>query len=208
MLLIDTDMLVLHAAAGTLPQVVRRLGYRMADARRLAAASHQIRKGRGFRDAFGTAVLERVLPDVEPIEVIAPVDDVTLLDQLNRLMDPGEALLFATAVVRPGSLLCTGAKRAIQALAAYGPADCVAALQGTVVTLEAVLWCLLQQMGAGALQDAYRVAASHRTLRVMLSETAAGSDAACAASIRSYYRDIASTAGGLLYNPDPHQLGC
>jgi hypothetical protein len=175
----------------------------MADVRRLAAASHQVLRSRSFRDAYGSEVLAAVLPAVEGIPVIGPLDNLDLLDRLNPLMDPGEALLFASAAGQPASLLCTGDKRAIQALAADGPADCVAALQGRVVTLEAVLWCLLQERGARALHEAYRVAPRHRTLRVVLSETAAGSNEACAASIRSYYRDLARTAAGLLYCPDP-----
>ena len=207
MLLIDTDMLILLAASGTLAKVVAQLGFEMKDVRRLAAASHQARKSKSFRDLYGASVLEKVLPQIESIAVVEPAADLALLDQLSGLLDPGEAMLVAIATAQHGSVLLSGDKRAILALGSAGPQQCIDALQGRVVTLEAVLWVLLKEVDSVSLRNVFLVAPAHKTLRVVLSESAATSNETCAAAIRSYYNDMHTGANGLLFNPEPGELG-
>jgi hypothetical protein len=203
MLLIDTDMLVLLAASGLLDRAVTKLGYETKDVRRLAAATHQIRKSKALRDQYGAEALEAALPRIVAIAVVAPAANMDLLDLLNESMDPGEAQLVAVAAGKCDTLLISGDKRAIRDLVACGNADCIQSMQGRIVTLEALLWILLQELEPKTLHAALLVAGSHKTLRIVFSESNLASSDGCALAVRSYFIDASQGAAGLLYNPDP-----
>ena len=201
MLLIDTDMLVLLAASGLLDRVVDQLGFKFEDMRCLAAATHQIRRSRSLRNQYGSEVLAALMPKVETIAVVEPATDLELLNRLNALMDPGEALLVAIAVSRSESLFVTGDKQAIRKLASCGDSHCIQALQGRIVTLEVVLRNLTNTLDTRALRDAFQVALNHKTLRVIFSDVNLNSDAGCETAISSYLSNVRLLSGGMLYDP-------
>jgi len=206
-LLLDTDMLVLLVASKTLEIVVRRLGYTQSAVRRLPAAIHQIRKSTSFRNTYGEAVLQRIAPLIEGVPEAPAPRDRKLLDNLNDVVDVGEAMLMALAVEDKCTLLASGDKRAIIDLAGSEFAgDCVEKLQGRIVCLEAVLLILVTEYNAQEVRAAFSPVISYKTLKILLSEHAVADEDRCLSGIRSYYNDIAKTTRGLLFDPSPDCL--
>lgn len=206
MLLVDTDMLVLLIASGYLDQVAESLGFARDDIRCLPAAIHQVRRSASFRDTYGTDVLQRTVPQIEAVRVIETAKDSALLEQLNDCVDPGEAILIAAALEHDGSLLMSGDKRAVRALAARGPPACIETLRDRVVTLEAVLWLLLKKHAVSEVRNSFDCVIQHRTLRIVLSDSAVADGAECRSAVRSYFNELCREAKGLLFNPDPDGL--
>jgi len=206
-LLVDTDILIALASSGTLESVASKFGFAVNQLRRLDAAVPQIRRGKRFRDVYGEAVLCRILPVVESLEVIDAPNNLELLDQLNRHMDSGEALLLAAAIENGCPYVLTGDKNAVRALAESRINACIRALQGRIVILEAVLWMLVAENQPAEVREWFRDLTDHKTLRVVLSEHVTVDHATCQGAIRSYYDEVYRDANGLLYNPDPDRLG-
>ena len=203
LLLIDTDILVLLAASGLLEQVTSSLGYESSQLRRLAAAPHQIRKSKSFRDQFGQAVLLKIEPIVAMILAAEAPTNLELLDELNstEFIDEGEAQLMALAASQHLSLLVTGDKRAVIALAASTAHSCIGALQGKIVSLEAAILILLTKIQACELRKAFSAVLQHKTLRIVLSESTTTNHKNCVAAVESYYEDLRRQSSGLLINP-------
>jgi len=206
-LLVDTDMLILLAATGLLERVATSLGYTIAQMRRLPAAPHQIQRGRRFRDTYGQDVLQRVAPIISTIKEADLPSDLDLLGALTNLVDPGEAQLMAIAARDRCTLLVSGDKRAIAGLAESNATSCIQSLQGKIVSLEAVLWSLLSEDSAEDVRKAFAPVLNHKTLKIVLSEHAVADHSRCRAGVISYYNDLHRQAKGVLYNPDPDQLG-
>lgn len=206
-LLVDTDILIALASSGTLESVASKFGFAVNQLRRLDAAVPQIRRGKRFRDVYGEAVLCRILPIVESLEVIDAPNNLELLDQLNGHMDSGEALLLAAAIENRCPYVLTGDKNAVRALAESRINACIRALQGRIVILEAVLWMLVAEHQPAEVREWFRDLTDHKTLRVVLSEHVTVDHATCQGAIRSYYDEVYRGANGLLYNPDPDRLG-
>lgn len=207
MLLLDTDMLVLLLASGTMECVVRQLGYNIEDVRRLPAAIHQVRKSSSFRNTYGEAVLQQIAPLIERIPEVPFTHDLELLDTLCDVVDVGEAQLMALAAENKCALLASGDKRAINDLAgSHAAKDCLRKLQGRIICLEAVLWMLVNHSGAQKTREAFSPVMSHRTLKILLSEHAVAQEERCLGGILSYFNDLAKTSDGLLYNPEPDRL--
>lgn len=203
LLLIDTDVLVLLAASGFLGHVASSLGYASSQLRRLSAAPHQIRKSKSFRDQFGQEVLLKVEPIVATILAAEPPADLDLLHDLNSMdfIDEGEAQLMALAASQPSSLLVTGDKRAVIALAGSTAYSCIDALKGKIVPLEAALLILLAKTQACDLREAFFSVLQHKTLRIVLSENTTSNHDSCTEAVQSYYDDLHRQTNGLLIKP-------
>ena len=206
-LLLDTDMLVLLTAAGMLESIAHHLGYAPHQIRRLPAAVHQVRKSKRFRDTYGEAVLQLIVDLISEIKEIDPPADLDLLDVLNATMDPGEAQLVAIAVAQECTLLASGDKRAIADLTRSGASDCIKAMSGRIVSLEAVLWILVGAADPRQIRAAFLPVLGHATLRIVLSEHAVADGERCREGIRNYFNDLDRHAFGMLYNPAPDKLG-
>lgn len=206
-LLVDTDMLILLAATGLLEHVAASLGYPIAQVRRLSAAPHQVRKSKRFRDTYGEGVLQRVEPAIKTIKEADPPSDLDLLEDLKNLVDPGEAQLMAIAARDRCTLLVSGDKRAIAGLAESNATSHIESLQGKIVSLEAVLWSLLSERPAEDVRETFAPVLNHKTLKILLSEHMVADQGRCRAGVMSYYNDLHRQAKGVLYNPDPDQLG-
>lgn len=206
-LLLDTDMLVLLTAAGLLDSVAHHLGYAPDQIRRLPAALHQVRKSKRFRDTYGEAVLQRIVAPISAIKEVEPPTDLELLDVLNATMDPGEAQLVAIAASQECTLLASGDKRAIGSLMRSGASDCIKAMSGRIVSLEAVLWILIGATDPRQIRTSFLPVLGHATLRIVLSEHAVADQERCRDGIRNYFNDLDGNALGMLYNPAPDKLG-
>lgn len=191
---------MLLAASGLLERVTSSLGYEYSQLRRLAAAPYQIRKSKSLRDQFGQEVLLKVEPIVATIIAAEAPTNLELLDELNstELIDAGEAQLMALAASQPLSLLVTGDKRAVIALAASTAHLSIGALQEKIVPLEAALLILLTKIQACELRQAFSDVLQHKTLRIVLSENTTTNHEDCVNAVQSYYDDLRQQASGLL----------
>jgi hypothetical protein len=190
-LLIDSDVFVLFAAAGLLDRAIACLGFDRDDARRLDALPSMLRKGKKFED----------LTDVEREAAltwcyrIAPFRESPNPDTMQKLagianIEPGEATLFATCHDNPVAVLFTGDKRALQALAKRARTFC-AKLSGRVACLEQVLVAMVTADGVGAVYAALAVRAQHhKVLIVCFSEVHRVDQAACLSFLRSYINKV------------------
>lgn len=207
LLLVDTDMLVLLTASGTLPEVVSLLGYAMEQVRRLPAAPHQVRKSSKFRETYGEPLLRGILDDVAAVREIDAPGDHELLERFGNAIDPGEAQLFTIATNEPCALLVTGDKRALRSVSNRHEMLPLQQLAGRVICLEAVLLLLVRQRGAAAVRAAFSPVIGHRTLSVVLSQNTVRADDTCIAALRSYFDKLFAETGDLLYDPDGRAQG-
>jgi len=206
LLLIDTDMLVLLGGSGTLADVISSLGFAINQCRRLAAATHQLQRGRAFKDAFQASVLQAAL---RTAQTIAPLSEATtdpgVLDALAQVsdIDPGEAGLLAMLSEHSGCYLSTGDKRALVALATRKEvAEVRRRVSGRVICLESVLRLLVVRNGASAMAHAFQPLRTHRTIAILLSDPQTSSQEVCLQGIDSYLNALLQQTGdGFLHLP-------
>lgn len=206
LLLIDTDMLVLLGGSGTLDEVLAALDFEPQHSRRLAAATHQLQRGRAFKDNYRATVLQAALRTAHAIAPLTerPVDPA-ILDALAGVsnIDLGEAELFALLAEHEGYYLTTGDKRALVALATREElTELRQRVAGRIIRLESVLKLLVDRNGAKKTAQAFRTLRTHRTIGVLLSDPQARSDDVCRQGIDSYLNDLnRKTGGGFLFLP-------
>jgi hypothetical protein len=206
LLLIDTDMLVLLGGSDTLLAALELLGFQAAQTRRLAAAVHQLERGRSFKDAYAGSVLQAALRAARTVEPIReqPADPL-LLDRLAGTsgVDLGEAELFALLAEHEGYYLTTGDRRSIVALATNENLAAVRErVAARIVCLESILRLLVARNGAKATALAFHALRTHKTIAVLLSDSQAQSNEVCLQGIDSYLNDlIRKTGEGFLFLP-------
>ncbi|MFB3907060.1 MAG: hypothetical protein ACE15D_01525 [Candidatus Eisenbacteria bacterium] len=145
LLLVDTDAFCKLGIAGLLGDVPGLFDLGFTDCRRLPALLYMLRRGR-LPKLYGAEACEALLSAVERVAGLSPPSDAWL-DRLAHIpaIDPGEALLFASAA-ESGHLVLSGDKRALEAVKDVpGFAE---ALSGRIVVLEAALLGLCERHGA------------------------------------------------------------
>lgn len=207
LLLIDTDMLVLLGGSETLSIVLDLLGFRMDQARRLAAATCQLQRGRRFKDAYPAPLLQSAFRTAGMIAPITePPRDLELADRLARVsaIDPGEAQLFALLAEHPAYYLTSGDKRALTAVGQERELSGLRErIRGRIICLESILKLLVMKSGAAAIGAAFEVLRRHKTLSVLLSATQTKDDQTCLQGIDSYIKDLVTQTGhGFLHLPE------
>lgn len=207
LLLVDTDLLIVLCGSGMLAKAAASLGFTPDAVRRLSAAPHQIRRSKRFRDVYGEPLLRRIQSDVEEMEEAPSPTDSEVLSTLNQYVDSGEAVLMATTIEHSSTLLATGDKNAIRNLAQCREDACIRALQGRIVTLEALLWLFVEEDGVDAVREAFKELMGHKSLRVIFGGDQQVHSDRCRSAIQSYYDELHQVARGLLFNPAPYDLG-
>lgn len=122
-------------------------------------------------------------------------------EPLLEVVDPGEALLFATAADLDDGVVATGDKRACLGVAtAPSLSHLRPRLAGRVLCFEGALELLLARLGFPALAAALTpVRDYNQTLRLVLSEASATSEEHFREGISSYLGSLERQAGQLLY---------
>jgi hypothetical protein len=191
-LLLDTDAFCKLAIGQLLTDAVHALGTDLGECRRLPALPQMLRRGTLPR-SYGSEACQRLLKIAESIAVI-PNADAVWLDRLASVtdIDPGEALIFATAAQR-GLLVLTSDKRALRAL--KGVNGFPDALEHHVVVLEAILMVLCDQIGSPAVRQRLGLLAkSDKTLHVCFS----ADNPDPRSSLESYFQSLAAEVDPLL----------
>jgi hypothetical protein len=126
-----------------------------------------------------------------------------MFEELSALdfVDEGEAQLLTLAASQQATVLVTGDKRAVIALAQSIAHSCVKALQGRIVPLEATLLILLAKIQARELRQAFSAVLQHRTLGIVLSENTTSNHEKCVEAVQSYFEHLRRQSNGLIINP-------
>ena len=113
--LVDSDAFCKLAASGLLSDAAVLFHAELGDCGRLPALPHMLRRGR-LRRMYGTRVCERLIPLAERMPPVVG-SPTSWLEELAHIpdIDPGEAILFATAADRRIPVV-TGDIRSLRAL--------------------------------------------------------------------------------------------
>lgn len=207
LLLIDTDVLVLLSASGTLEAAIQMLGFDLANARRLPAAISQLERGSRFREDYPATALRTALRQARRIQPVTTIPEhAANLDLLSAVsgIDYGEAQLFAMLAENPSHLLTTGDKRGLIALACDPSlATLRSRVAGRVICLETVLRLLVDADGAASIGEPLTAAApQHKTLQVVFSPVNMTDTARCLAALDTYIADLEQQVrSDFLYKP-------
>ena len=183
-LLVDTDAFLKLAAADLLDEVLVLLGISRTRCALLPALPYMLERGR-LRKRYGDFECDRLRKIADEFPV-APESSSDWLDVLSTEpgIDPGEAQLFALAAER-GIRILTGDKRALEALAKVH--DIHPHLSGNVITLEAVLTGLAEQMPDAQLRPKGSVLGQHDQ---MAKSVFASMSTDLGEALDSYIRDM------------------
>lgn len=197
LLLVDSDAAILLAASGLFGQLLEALDLEVAQARRLDALPHMLRKSRKARKYRD---LMEILLDW--CEKVAPIEDAAEDDEVRQLLvrddiDPGEAGLFALLYENPGYLLTTGDKRSLRELASSEDLQVVRqSLSGRVICLETAVELLVAKLGIQRVAEAFTpLRPYNRTLSVIFSRGEETSETDCLEALRSYIRELTEDVG-------------
>ncbi len=196
---LDSDIFILCAGAGLLPDLVEAAGFEISKSRRLRPLPHMLRKGR-IPKKYSVAAIEKAVAWCSNIPAAVGPPSAALVEQLLRVpgIDAGEAFLFAL-VAESDSAIATGDKRACLALHA---SDCPAkdALKGKVVCFETALWMFLGRLEYATLAKALAPAMEYnRTLRALLPQGEETIESSFREGLKSYTADLESKVGDLLF---------
>ena len=182
-LLVDSDAFCKLAASGLLSDTAALFNAELPECGRLPALPYMLRRGRLPR-TYGVAACKRLIPLAESMP---PVVDppVSWKEQLTHIpdIDPGEAILFATAADQRLPVV-TGDIRSLRALKNLDRFP--EALEGRIGVLEAVLLALCGQLGTAAVRSRVEaVLQADTVMRICFSPEVGEPEL----GLRSYLRD-------------------
>ena len=149
-LLVDSDAFCKLAASDLLSDAAMLFGAELPDCGRLPALPYMLRRG-GLPRTYGPRVCDRLIPVAESMPAIRQVAN-SRLEQLALIpaIDPGEAIIFATAADLQLPVL-SGDVRAMRALKRLDGFPEV--LGSRIVLPEAVLLALCRELGTAAVRE-------------------------------------------------------
>jgi hypothetical protein len=182
-LLFDTDLFCKLGVSGLIDPTLAMLKVDHADCRRLPALPHMLRRGSLVR-RYGAERCSTLLGVAESIGPL-PSASAEWLEPLRPLsnVDPGEVQLLAVAA-ESSLLLVSGDKRALREAAALG--DYQRALAGRVVTFEAALLGLVEEIGVDRLREALKPLETDMVVKICFSAGAGDP----AGGLRSYFSNL------------------
>lgn len=150
----DNDVTWKLAACDLLDAAVSALDSDPTSVRLLATFKHRFgianaRNRPKIQEQIGLAAYDRILAFQRAVGEVGPVS-VDLLAMLEDVpaVDQGEAILFASAIEHPESLVLTGDKRSLRSLASSdGSREIASHLAGRVVCFEQVIKVIIAAAG-------------------------------------------------------------
>jgi hypothetical protein len=195
-LLMDNDALLKAAHWDLLDVVPTMVGGTWADTACLPTFPPRVHRAEAklFADASVAKALEVRLA----LTVQLPDPDVTVLSALQGEsgIDAGELLLFGALAATPGTVLLTGDKRALRAVALTGT---LSRYQNRVMCVEQLLSQALDQLGAQTLQARVRRwTPRDQTALAIFGRQGDKSEADLREGLRSYLHSLEGETSGLL----------
>jgi hypothetical protein len=198
LLLFDSDLFILCAGTGLLPNLIEAAGFELSNTRRLDPLPHMLRKGR-IPKKYSPAAIDKAEAWCSKIPGIEKAPSETSIGQLIQVsgIDPGEALLFALTA-ESDAVMATGDKRACIALQT-SQCPLKPSLEGKILCLETALWLLLKHLEYPRLARALTPARDYnQTLRILLSQGEDTPEESFRSGLRSYSEDLVDKVGHLL----------
>lgn len=195
-LLFDTDAFCKLGIADLLKDAAQIFGATLQECGRLHALPFMLRKG-SLPRLYGEPACNSLLSVANAIPVMQQPSD-TWIEKLAGLeaIDPGEVQVFSLAA-ELGKPFLSGDKRALTALKEVN--DFVPALEGRVVTLEAVLLALCTSMGHDQVR---RRVSSIKGFDRMIAICFSGDNPSPSDALGSYFRELQANLAPLqLWNP-------
>jgi hypothetical protein len=195
--------------------VIRKLiTYRMLDEALdcLEIDRSDIRVLESARFVFGSKKMQKkyseeiLLSAIEFVKSCATIsaqdnDEYRLLEkQAKNDIDPGEATLIAATFKESTSLLATGDKRCLKALASIECLDFIhKELQGRVICLEQIIWKLIRMQGFDwVLERVVLNLDCDSTLRAAFGSGSNSQQETVLQTLDIYIKDLQTTSSGLL----------
>ena len=182
-LLVDSDAFCKLAASGLLSDAAALFNAELGECGRLPALPHMLRRGQ-LRQTYGATACDGLIPLAEGMPRVVAAS-TSWLEQLTHIpdIDPGEAILFATAADRRVPVV-TGDIRSLRALKSLDRFP--EALEGRIAVLEAVLLALCGRLGTAAVRSRVEsVPLADTVMRICFSPEVEEPELA----LRSYFRD-------------------
>jgi hypothetical protein len=195
-LLFDTDAFCKLGIANLLHDVAQIFGTTLQECGRLYTLPFMLRKGT-LRRLYGGRTCDALISVVNGIPAF-PEASIIWLEKVTGVVDidPGEAQIFSLAAEHAQSFVSND-KRALKALKDIN--EFLPALQGRVVTLEAVLLALCDSMGQNHVrQRVSPLIGLDRMVGICFSPD----NPSPTEALGSYFRDLQATLAPLqLWNP-------
>jgi hypothetical protein len=150
-LLLDNDIFLLLSGAGLLDETIGALGFTLAEARRLDALAHMLRKRARALSKYSEEILTRAADDCTRVAVIDEEPDGQMMELFTAhgaQVHGGEAVLLSLTASHETYLLGTNDKTALRAVASEpGLSALRERVAGRIVCLEIVMQRLIELLG-------------------------------------------------------------
>lgn len=205
-LLSDNDIIKKLACFDLTGEILAALGVAAADIFVLNTASHVLTSERMRRrmDAASFQRMKAFLATVQIIQTVPNADEMAALIE-QPTIDAGEAVLFSVAPQVADSVLATGDKRSLEALACAGATsggllqDLNQRLAGRVMSFELILERILLQFGFEAIRGKLIAGRDYdRTTAIILGSALDANEQSFRAGLASYIGDLRLRTGSLL----------
>jgi hypothetical protein len=208
--LADNDIFLKLVACNLWEEALEVLQVEHRDVRVLNSLQYQLRKSKGLRRQYSEEILARAQEQLAGLDVISETLDKEGQAVQQALLeiegiDPGEALIFITAIRWPDARILSGDKRALRSLhESRAKLDSIyAGLRDRVVCLEWLLLKLIEKhefehirgkvacLGSG-------IAKVDTVLRIAFGGGADAAENNAVGALRRYFEDISQTTGQLV----------
>jgi hypothetical protein len=199
---VDNDVLLKLSAFDLFPATMAALG--VTDVRVLTTAKYRLGVTRPDRGEakLGAAVFARLRATFEGVRDVEGEPSAEVLSPLTEVpgIDQGEAILFASAAAEPGTLLASGDKRSLIALATDARCAALArSLAGRVLCFEQAVLAAIRIVGYEHTRA--RIAPERtrdKVIDIAFSRGLETSKENAVEAIESYIRDLRAQTGSLL----------
>lgn len=199
-ILIDNDAVLKLSAFKLLDHAIRLTGGETCETLVLDSAKYYIRRKQDkLRHKYTASGVESALKFVEQCSSIEAAPDSIVFSTLNAIenIDPGEAILFATAHTDTDACILTGDKRSLVAVASNdGAKPTYASLKSRVVCLESILIGLIIHLGFDEVKT--QIIAVHDCDTAIRAAFGSGVDATeirVLETLRAYQSDLEKKVG-------------
>jgi len=200
---LDNDVILKLTTYRMLDEALDCLKIDRSDIRVLASARYFFEKNKGVRKKHSDATIASAIEFVKSCVAISSQnnDEYRLLaEQIKNDIDPGEATLIAATFQESASLLATGDKRCLKALANTECLDFIhKGLQGRVTCLEQIICKSIEIKGFDWVLD--RVIPNLDCDKALKSAFGSGSYSQCEAvlgTLNGYIQDLQIISSGIL----------
>lgn len=206
--LLDADALSKLAHWDLLDELALLTGVPNSHTATLSSLVHRASKcrerpdGKLFLDTTVAARAHEYLKQLAPLP--APDEKFIALVQHVPAIDPGEALLFAALFANENSILITGDKRAVTALARAICTPALTRLSGRIVVIEQIILACLKNRGIDWLRKhicPYRT--TDKAIGIAMGSDCMAPAESVDAGLHSYIAELQSCAGVLLCRASP-----